>query len=264
MEADLWHILIMMGISFSLVTGLMLLLWVVYVIQRNASILDIGWGVGFVLTALVYYALGEGDIWRKLLVLILVSAWGLRLVFHLIERFSIPHTSRYQSAFQSFQDWGLLKTLGVFLIQALLIVILSLPFALMSQNRLLFFSVWEVFGLLLWMAGFVGESIADRQMMEFKQDPANRNKVFEKGLWKYSRHPNYFFEWMIWIAYAMMALPAEGGWLALISPLLLLVMLLSISKPLNEAQALKTKGEAYHDYQQNTSSFIPWFRWPLW
>lgn len=122
-----------------------------------------------------------------------------------------------------------------------------------------YFSTFEIFGLLIWMGGLVGEALADWQLDQFKKNQPS-DQVCDQGLWKYSRHPNYFFEWVIWVGYGLMAISAPYGWLGLISPILMLMLLVKVSGiPLAEAQALKTKGDAYRDYQARTSSFFPWF-----
>jgi steroid 5-alpha reductase family enzyme len=133
----------------------------------------------------------------------------------------------------------------------------------MSQHSFPFFSSYEVFGLLIWMGGVAGETIADYQLASFKRNPlyAGSGQVFDQGLWRYSRHPNYFFEWIVWIGYSVMAISAPFGWLGIISPILILFLLLKVSGvPLTEAHALEAHGEAYRDYQSKTSPFFPWFR----
>ncbi len=255
------HVLGMLSLSLVVVLGLMIILWIIYLFQRNIGIADVGWALGFILTSVVYLVLGEGYFWRKLLVLLIVSIWSLRLLFYLIARFQLyQERSRYELLWQSWTNHRHLKALALFISQGAVIVILSLPFALMTQNILPFFSSYEVFGLLIWMGGVIGETVADNQMSQFKQNPVNQNHVYEGGLWHYSRHPNYFFEWIIWIAYFIMALSSPWGWLSFISPVLMLYFLLQIfGIPPAEARALRIQGDAYRDYQQRTSAFFPWF-----
>lgn len=256
----LLDVLIMMGISLALVMGLMLILWFVYLINKRVTVIDLGFGISFILTAFVYFALGEGYVWRKVLILMLVSFWALRLIAYVLEKHHSQENPRYQQLLASWKTNTHLRVLSLFLLQGFLVIVLSLPFALMSQNILPFFDTIEVFGLLLWMGGVLGETIADDQLYRFKQNPQNQHQVYDKGLWRYSRHPNYFFEWLIWIAYFVMALPAPAGYLAIISPILMLYFLLKVSGvPLAEAEALRTKGDAYRDYQRRTSTFLPWF-----
>lgn len=259
----MFHFFVMLGTSLVLVQTVMLLFWGYYLIRRNVSVVDIGWGIGFIVAAAVYFLLGDGYFWRKVLVLTIVSIWALRLVKYLSHRF-LPEREdpRYELLLTKwpFAGYPIFQVLTLFGFQGLLITFLSLPFALMNQNLLPFFSTYEVFGLLVWMGGIVGEAVADRQLDQFKQNPALAGQVCDQGLWKYSRHPNYFFEWVVWIGYGLMALSAPYGWLGLASPLLMLYLLLKVSGvPLAEAQALKTKGDAYRDYQARTSPFFPWF-----
>lgn len=259
----MFYLFVMMGTSLVVVETIMLLFWGYYLFRRNVSVVDIGWGVGFMGTAAVYFLLGDGYFWRKILVITIVCIWAFRLVKYLSHRF-LPEREdpRYELLLTRwpFAGYPIFQALTLFAFQGLLVTFLSLPFALMNQNLLPFFSTYEIFGLLIWMGGLVGEAAADRQLDLFKQNPAHSGEVCEQGLWKYSRHPNYFCEWVIWLGYGMMALSAPYGWLALISPLLMLYLLLYVSGvPLAEAQALKTKGDAYRDYQARTSAFFPWF-----
>ena len=259
----MFHLFVMLGTALVVVQLVMLLFWGYYLIRRNVSVVDIGWGIGFIGAALTCFLLGEGYFGRKLLVLIIVSLWALRLVKYLSCRF-IPDRDdpRYTDLLTRwpFAGFPAFQAFTLFAFQGLLVAVLSLPFALMCQNILPFFSPYEVFGLLIWMGGLIGEAIADNQLEKFKLDPANANQICKKGLWRFSRHPNYFFEWIIWLGYGVMALSSPLGWLGLTAPLLMLYLLLKVSGiPLAEQQALRTKGEAYRDYQSTTSPFFPWF-----
>lgn len=259
----MFHFFVMLGTALVVIETLVLLFWILYIFRRNVSLIDIGWGLGFIAAVLVYFIMGEGFFWRKFLVLTIVSIWALRLVWHLAKRF-LPDRDdlRYRLLLSQwpYAQFQLFQVLTLFAFQGILITILSLPFALMCQDVLPFFSTYEVFGLLIWMAGVVGEAIADLQLDNFKRDPAHINEVYDGGLWRFSRHPNYFFEWVVWLGYCMMALSAPFGWLSLIAPILMLYLLLKGSGiPLTETHALQTKGEAYRDYQARTSAFFPWF-----
>ena len=118
----------------------------------------------------------------------------------------------------------------------------------------------EKIGAGIWLVSILCEAIADLQLSAFKKNPENKGKTCREGLWKYSRHPNYFFEWMMWIGYAVFALGSPWGWLGLLSPALVLYFLFgSTGIPATEAQALRTRGNAYREYQRATSSFVPWF-----
>lgn len=256
------HFFEMFTIGLLCVWVLMFLLWGVYYSKKNASIADIGWATGFVITAFVYLYLGSGYGPRKFLIFLLVLIWGIRLAWHLYQRFSIQKEDpRYKTMIQRWEGNINLKVLGLFLLQGFLAAVLSLPFLLISNNPAPYFTACEMFGVLAWGGAILGESMADRQLYLFKQNPVNQGKVCQDGLWAYSRHPNYFFEWLVWVAYFLMAWSAPAGWLALISPVVMLYLLLKVTGvPLAEEQAIKSKGELYRDYQKHTNAFWPWLK----
>jgi steroid 5-alpha reductase family enzyme len=149
---------------------------------------------------------------------------------------------------------------GFFQLQAVLIGLLSLPVAIACSNPAGGIGAFEIAGLALWLVAIGGEAVADAQLAWFRGQPANRGRVCEFGLWKYSRHPNYFFEWLIWVAYFIFALGAPFGWAGVLSPLLMLYFLTCVTGiPPSEAHSLSSRGEAYRSYQRRTSPFIPWF-----
>jgi steroid 5-alpha reductase family enzyme len=119
----------------------------------------------------------------------------------------------------------------------------------------------EYIGVGVWAISIVGEGIADAQLKMFKNNPANKGKVCSQGLWNYSRHPNYFFESMIWVGYFLFALNADYGWLAILSPITILFLVLKLTGiPMTEEQSLRSKGDLFREYQRTTSVFVPWFK----
>ena len=117
----------------------------------------------------------------------------------------------------------------------------------------------DCLGALILLGGIAGEALSDAQLKRFREDPANNGRVCDVGLWRWSRHPNYFFEWTIWVGYAVFALASPGGWIALAMPALMLHFLINVTGlKATEEQALRTKGERYRTYQARTSGFIPW------
>jgi steroid 5-alpha reductase family enzyme len=150
--------------------------------------------------------------------------------------------------------------LGLFLLQGTLMGVLSLPFAMVAKNPIPAFLPVEWVAMGLWLIGFLGETLADKQLQQFKANPNHQGKVCSVGLWRYSRHPNYFFEWVMWVSYFVMGLGVPGGWVTFYVPLLMLFFLTKVTGiAATEAHALKTRGEAYRRYQAETSPFIPWF-----
>ena len=137
---------------------------------------------------------------------------------------------------------------------------LGLPFLLAAWNPAPGLHPLELAGAALWVVAWVGESLADRQLKRFKARPQARGLACREGLWRWSRHPNYFFEWLAWVAFLLLALPAPSGWAALPIPLLMLYFLLRVTGiPATEAQALRSRPEDYPRYQRETSAFVPWF-----
>ncbi|MES1195348.1 MAG: DUF1295 domain-containing protein [Steroidobacter sp.] len=248
-------------IGTAVVVIVMTLLWIMGVRIHNFSYVDLGWSFNFALLALVDGMMGEGDVTRRWLICSMYALWSLRLAWHLAARIvGQPEEGRYV---QLRAEWGTSGNLNFrffafFQFQALLNVLLSIPLLVAAANSAARMSMLEYMGILIWLIGLLGESIADQQLKSFKRDSNNKSKVCDTGLWGWSRHPNYFFEWTIWIGYATFALASPYGWLALPLPLLMLHFLLNVTGiKTTEEQALRSKGEAYARYQRTVSAFIP-------
>jgi steroid 5-alpha reductase family enzyme len=241
---------------------LMFALWLLYLKLNNASVVDPGWALGLALLGSLYAILGSGYPPRRGLIAGMSVIWGLRLALHLTRRiWGEPEEGRYQ---QLRREWGRnikAKFFIFFEFQALLDLVLSLPFLLAVMNAQPRLHRLEYLGVAVWILAIVGEAEADIQLAAFKRDPANHGKVCQIGLWNYSRHPNYFFEWLVWIAWALFALASPWGWLSFVCPALMLYFLYRVTGiPATEAQALRSKGDAYRQYQATTSAFVPWFK----
>ena len=242
---------------------LMVALWVLHLWLRNASIADVGFCLGLIAAVLWYAQLASGERERKTLVILMVCLYAGRLGgFILFNRIvGKAEDARYQ---QLRREWGARERLymfGYFQLQAIAVAVFSLPFLVVIQNPRPAFGLWELTGVLVWLIGVSGETIADWQLARFRATPWNRDRVCRDGLWYCSRHPNYFFEWLQWWSYVFMALGAPGWPLTLIGPAGMGWALLGITGiPWAERQALKTRGEDYREYQRTTSAFIPW--WP--
>jgi len=230
----------------------------------NYGIVDIAWAFSFALSALFFALTTRGWPVRRGMVAVLAALWSLRLGGHLYRRVMGHHPvedGRYQ---QLRRDWAghfAWKMFGFFQLQALSVVGLSLPFVLVAHNPSPHWHPLETAGVALWLLAICGETVADHQLNRFKRDPAQRGRVCATGLWRYSRHPNYFFEWLVWVAWFVLASASPWGWLSLICPAVILCLLLRVTGiPLTEEQSLRSKGDAYRRYQQTTSAFVPW--WP--
>jgi len=240
---------------------LMAVLWLVQRRTSNAGWADLGWCLGLIGT-LTFYALGsEGEPARRLLLAALIAGYAVPLGVYLFRERLYRRTEdgRYQSFRIALGDRAPLVSFLYFQAQAAGVVLFSLPLLVLMRNPRPTFSLWELAGVLVWAVAVAGETAANGQLARFRADPANCGRTCREGLWRYSRHPNYFFEWLHWCGYVVMGLGVPGGLLTLLNPAIMLVFLLKISGiPLAEAQALATRGEDYRRYQRTTSAFIPW------
>lgn len=252
----------MLGAGFLLVMLLMVGLWIFYLFQGDAGVVDIGWGVGFMLTAWSYFFLGSGNMFKMLTISIMATIWAVRLTVYIFQRYikREGEDPRYKRMRENWGGSSNFLFLMIYIFQGALINIISLPFLLVGLGSNDQWSLWELWGIVIWLIGILGESLADSQMAAFNSEPANKGKVCQRGLWRFSRHPNYFFEAIVWIGFCVFAIPSTWGGLAVISPIVMLTLLVKISGiPLAESESLRTKGDLYREYQSNTSAFIPWF-----
>lgn len=227
--------------------------------HRNTGIVDVLWAVGLGGGAVWLALCGTGASTPRILLAACGGLWGARLAWHLWQR--VGHEKEDGRYAQMRAHWhghqG--KLFAFFQFQAALIVLFALPFVAVSANASRV-PGWLITGVVIWLVSVLGESTADRQLARFRRYPLNRGKTCRDGLWRYSRHPNYFFEWLHWFAYVCFAVGAPFGWLAWSGPLLMYVFLRWISGiPWTEAQALRTRGEDYRAYQRSTPMLFPWF-----
>ena len=242
--------------------ALMTVLWLWQIRSGNAGIVDVAWA--FAIGSLAIFAALQSDTWwpRRLLVGGVGAIWGYRLAWHLLRDRILgrPEEGRYVTLRENWKNHLQRAFFIFFQAQALLAIVLALPFFLAVRQPLAAWTTADMVGLGIWALGVFGESLADHQLARFKENPANRGLTCRAGLWRYSRHPNYFFEWVLWCGMATLALGTPAGWLAYLSPALILFFILRITGiPPTEAQALKSRGEDYRRYQQETSAFFPWF-----
>jgi steroid 5-alpha reductase family enzyme len=239
----------------------MAVVWLVAMRIRNAGIVDVAWAASFSLLAFFFAATGPGAIHRRLLIGGMMLLWSARLAFHLYRRVRRLHPaedSRYEQLRKEWAPDADRRFFVFFQAQGLSNVLLSAPIFVACLNRTPGIAALEWIGTALWVIAVSGETIADRQLERFKKDPANRGRTCRVGLWRYSRHPNYFFEWLVWVAYFAFALPSPGGWLTVFCPLVILYLLLRVTGiPRTEIEALKSRGDEYREYQRTTSAFFP-------
>lgn len=241
---------------------MMFILWLIQLRTGNAAIVDVGWAGGLAVLGILYACLGGGNGLRSAIVGGMAAIWGLRLAIHLLTSRIIghPEEGRYQELRRQWKTNIPFKFLLFYEFQALLCVVLAVPYLLAARNPEPSLSPLEFASLGLWIVAMAGEAVADAQLEAFKSNPANKGHTCQAGLWHYSRHPNYFFEWLIWMSFALFALSSPYGYLGFFSPALILYFLLRVTGiPATEAQAVRSRGEEYRRYQQTTSAFIPWF-----
>ena len=257
------EVLLHLGIAQGVVCAIMAITFFLARRWNNYGIVDVVWSWGFIPVAGVYVAMNPDSGQRGMLLLAMVCLWSSRLGWHLFVRVKGHHPEedgRYAELRRAWEGRVERKMFEFFQLQALVLVLLSLPFLLTARNGSATFSLVEWMGGGLFLLALLGEASADAQLNRFKANSANRGKTCRSGWWRYSRHPNYFFEWLIWVSFATVAWAAPWGWLGILSPALILWFLLKVTGiPATEEQALRSRGEEYRDYQKTTSAFVPWF-----
>lgn len=239
----------------------MTLIWVASLLMHNAGIVDVFWGPGFVLAGWVYFFLTpQGYAPRKYLILAMVTIWGLRLGWHLARRnFGKAEDYRYANWRASYgKAWWWRSFFQVFILQGLLMWIIATPLLVAQYgSEPAALTLLDGLGVVVWLVGFIFESVGDWQLKHFKADPTNKGKVLRTGLWQYTRHPNYFGDACVWWGHFGVALSVPGGWVVVFAPVLMTFLLMRVSGvTLLERKLKKTRPE-YADYVESTNAFFP-------
>jgi len=233
-------------------------LWARQLRTRNATSVDAAWSFGLAALALVYGLFADAPVERRALVGGLALLWAVRLGLFLLFNRVLGHVAedgRYRAMREHWGPTAARNFFWVYQAQAAVAMLFSIPvLAAMAYGEL---DGFAYAGAAVWIIAVAGEAIADRQLAKFRNDPANQGRVCQVGLWRYSRHPNYFFEWVHWWAYVLIGHATPLTW---VGPIVMLLFLFRISGiPYTELQAIKSRGEAYREYQRTTSGFVPWF-----
>jgi steroid 5-alpha reductase family enzyme len=242
------------------IAALMLSTWLVSLALRDASIVDIVWGLGFVLVAWVAFAVADGSDARRTLVVVLTTLWGLRLAAYLAWRnIGEGEDHRYQAMRARYgRRFPLVSLFLVFGLQGVGMWTVSLPVqAAQVPDDPSGLVLLDLAGLALWCGGMFFETVGDLQLARFKADPANSGRVMDRGLWRYTRHPNYFGDFCIWWGLYLIALATGEAWWSIAGPVVMSILLLRVSGvPLIERHLTKSR-PGYEDYVRRTSAFLP-------
>ena len=237
-------------------------LWIISIVIKNVSIVDIFWGLGFVLTCGYYFLHTEGFAARKIILMIMVALWGLRLSGYLAWRNAGKGEDfRYRSFRQRYGEnhYWWISFFQTFILQGLLMWLISAPLLgaqyYAGNNNLGFM---DFLGIALWVLGMTFESGGDIQLARFKADPANKGKVLDRGFWHYTRHPNYFGDTAVWWGYGLLCV-AAGSYLPVLGSLLMTGLIIKVSGVALLEKSLVVDKPQYKEYIEKTSAFFPWF-----
>ena len=235
------------------------LTWFIVALVKNRNdVADIAWGGGFICAALTASLVQGTGRARAILVLVLVMAWGARLMLHIgIRNRGKPEDHRYKAWREEWGSSFLARTfLQVFLLQGFLLLVISLPVTLVISRSGPGLNMLDAAGFCIWLFGFLFEAVGDYQLLQFKKDPANKGKIMKYGLWRYTRHPNYFGEVTLWWGIFLICLAVPGSLWTIIGPLTITWLILKVSgTPLLEKRYVDNP--EYAEYIKGTSSFFP-------
>ena len=238
----------------------MAVLFLIALLLKDNSIVDVAWGPGFILVALMTLLLEPQTRARHVLISGLVVIWGLRLAAHIfIRNRGRGEDFRYAKWRQEWGRWFVPRSFfQIFMLQGVFMLVIASPIILVNRSSGQGLTVLDGLGVLLWSMGFLFEAVGDHQLKKFKQEPESRGKIMMSGLWRYTRHPNYFGEAALWWGIFLIALSVPGGWAAIVSPLIIGFLLLKVSG-VTMLEKKYAGNEQYAAYARRTSAFFPWF-----
>jgi len=247
-------------LALAVIMAMMTILWLISILIKNASIVDLFWGFGFVLANALYYLETDGFEIRKSLLFVLVTIWGLRLSAYLaIRNLGKGEDFRYQKFRKDYGEhrYWWISFFQTFLLQGVLMWLISAPLLgaqFYADDKL---GVLDFIGISIWIIAFVFEAGGDFQLKRFKSDPANKGKVLNTGFWHYTRHPNYFGDAAVWCGYGFICLSA-GSFIPILGSILMTALIIKVSGVALLEKSLKETKSEYKEYIEKTSAFIPW------
>ena len=244
-----------------LILACMTLLWLISLLKKDVSIVDIFWGLGFIIVSLFYFNLNQSHSIRQWFVLALVIFWGLRLALYILRRnWDHGEDPRYRAwREQAGSSFWWKSYFKVFLLQGVVLWIVSWPLQAAQQSAKPLWTIFDVIAIILWSGGFLFETVGDFQLARFKRKLLNKGKVMRTGLWACTRHPNYFGEALIWWGFFAFALNAPSSWWTIISPMLMTFLLMRVSGVAMLEKSLVVTKPEYKNYIESTNAFFPWF-----
>lgn len=233
--------------------------WFVFsVIKKRNDVADVAWGIGFVFMAWISFFFGQAESIRGFLVGVLVSVWGIRLAWHIhVRNKGRVEDYRYAKWREEWGKWFFLRSYGqVYLLQGVLLFLVVLPVLFINKDAGRDFGLLDLVGLAVWILGFIFESVGDAQLARFIKNPANKGKLMKSGLWRYTRHPNYFGEVTLWWGIWIIALSMPFGFFSIIGPIMITFLILKVSGvPLLEKKM--AENPEFSEYKRKTSVFLP-------
>jgi steroid 5-alpha reductase family enzyme len=244
------------------ILSFMTILWIISVAIKNVSIADIFWGLGFVVVNGFFFYRSEGASLQKILLLVLVTIWGLRLTIYIAWRNKGKGEDfRYKEFRKKYGEkrYWWISFFQTFLLQGILMWLISAPLLgthfRSGQNP---FGFLDLIAVLLWLTGFVFEAGGDLQLAKFRSNTANKGKVLDTGFWRYTRHPNYFGDACVWWGFAFFSISA-GGYIPVLGSLLMTALIIKVSGVALLEKSLVEQKPQYKEYVEKTSAFLPWF-----
>jgi len=255
------HLIFIFSLNLAAVILMMTIGWLISLVLKNVTVVDSLWGLGFVMIAWTTFFLTDGFWGRKLLIAMLVTFWGLRLSIYLTRRnWGKGEDPRYGLwREKSGKHFWIVSLFKVFLLQSIFLwaISISIQYGVASKTPEIITRL-DLCGLILWGVGFIFEAVGDWQLAVFKSNSASKGKVMDRGLWRYTRHPNYFGECLMWWGIFLIAFSTPNSWWTVLSPLIITAVLLKMTGiPLTE-KGLIERRPGYSEYIKRTSAFVPW------